>query len=293
MRSFIIGTDWWDDCDDAVAMRLLTKAHKRGDICIGGIVINACMEDSVRSLDGFLSLEGCDDIPIGIDLEATDYGGNPPYQKRLASHSTRYTSNQDAENCVRLYRKILACAKEPVEIVEIGFLQAFAALLESGADDISPQTGVELVRDKVAKCWVMAGKWTADGEKENNFCRNQRARAGSNLFCEKCPVPITFLGWEIGYNVITGQKLSPNDHLHQVLVDHGHPNGRSSWDPMLVLLALTGDTEKAGYTCIFGTASVDAQTGGNYFVCSRNGKHCYVVKKQENSYYENVINQMI
>ena len=293
MRSFIIGTDWWDDCDDAVAMRLLTKAHKRGDICIRGIVINACMEDSVRSLNGFLSLEGCGNIPVGIDLEATDFGGNPPYQKRLASHSTRYTSNQDAENCVRLYRKILANAKTPVEIIEIGFLQAFAALLESGADDISPQTGLELVRNKVAKCWVMAGKWTADGEKENNFCRNQRARAGSNLFCQKCPVPITFLGWEIGYNVITGGNLSPDDHLHQVLVDHGHPNGRSSWDPMLALLALIGDAEKAGYACVFGTASVDAQTGENYFVRSENGKHCYVVKKQENSYYEDMINQTI
>ena len=25
MRKFILGTDWWSDCDDAVAIRLLVK----------------------------------------------------------------------------------------------------------------------------------------------------------------------------------------------------------------------------------------------------------------------------
>mgnify|MGYP003296410011 CR=1 FL=1 len=29
---------------------------------------------------------------------------------------------------------------------------------------------MELVKEKVSKLWVMAGKWDADGEKENNFC---------------------------------------------------------------------------------------------------------------------------
>lgn len=293
MRNFIIGTDWWTDCDDAVALRILVKAHKSGDIRIAGIIINACMEDSVRSLDGFLHLEGCEDIPIGIDLRATDFGGNPPYQKRLAAYSSRYASNNDAEDCVKLYRKILANAKSPVEMVEIGYLQAFVALLESGTDDISPKTGMELVREKVSKCWVMAGKWDADGEKENNFCRNARSRSAGKVFCEKCPIPVTFLGWESGYDVITGGGLPLDDHLRKVLDDHGSSNGRSSWDPMLALLALIGDEEKAGYECVRGTASVDDETGRNHFVCAKDGKHAYVVKKQENSYYEKTINRII
>ena len=32
MRNFILGTDWWTDCDDVVAMRVITKAHKKGEI---------------------------------------------------------------------------------------------------------------------------------------------------------------------------------------------------------------------------------------------------------------------
>lgn len=40
MRNFILGTDWWTDCDDAVAVRILARAHKSGKICIKGIGVN-------------------------------------------------------------------------------------------------------------------------------------------------------------------------------------------------------------------------------------------------------------
>ncbi len=64
MKQFIIGTDWWSDCDDAVAMRILARAHIDKRIFVHGIAINACMEDSAASLDAFLKLEGVDDIPL-------------------------------------------------------------------------------------------------------------------------------------------------------------------------------------------------------------------------------------
>ena len=40
MRRFILGTDWWTDCDDAVALRLLTSFVKRGDAQLLGVAIN-------------------------------------------------------------------------------------------------------------------------------------------------------------------------------------------------------------------------------------------------------------
>ena len=55
MRTFILGTDWWTDCDDAVALRLLLRSVKAGKIRLAGIGINACMEHSVTSMDGFLA----------------------------------------------------------------------------------------------------------------------------------------------------------------------------------------------------------------------------------------------
>ena len=293
MKRILLGTDWWTDCDDAVALRVLSRFVREGKAQLLGISINACMPYSVASLKGFLMAEGIGDIPIGIDRSATDFGGTPPYQRRLAETYAPTVTNEDGEDAVRLYRRLLASACERIEIVEIGYLQVLAAVLKSGADDISPQSGLELVREHVSKMWVMAGKWDGDGERENNFCRNPRSRLAGKEFCELCPVPVTFLGWEIGYGVLTGGGLARSDHLHHVLADHGSPNGRHSWDPMLVHLALIGDEEQAGYGSMTGIASVDAETGANFFRPDPHDLHRYVIKKQEDAWYAGQIDHLL
>ena len=293
MRNFILGTDWWTDCDDVVALRLLARAHKTREINLLGIIINACMEHSVTSLEGFLNTEEVYDLPIAIDLDATDFGGNPPYQKRLSQFANNYHSNAEAEDAVKLYRTILASADSPIELIEIGYPQVLTALLRSKPDDISELDGVELVKNKVSKIWMMAGKWDKNPDKENNFARNERSREAANIFCDICPVPITFLGWEVGASVITGGYLEKNDPLYLALCDHGSCDGRSSWDPMLCLLALIGNEEKAEYSVVIGTASVDASTGENYFTVNSEGPHKYVVKQKEDTYYADAINKLI
>ena len=293
MRNFILGTDWWTDCDDVVALRLLARAHKTREINLLGIIINACMEHSVTSLEGFLNTEEVYDLPIAIDLNATDFGGNPPYQKRLSQFANNYHSNAEAEDAVKLYRTLLASADSPIELIEIGYPQVLTALLQSKPDDISKLDGVELVKNKVSKIWMMAGKWDKNPDKENNFARNERSREAANIFCDICPVPITFLGWEVGASVITGGYLEKNDPLYLALCDHGSCDGRSSWDPMLCLLALIGNEEKAEYSVVIGTASVDASTGENYFTVNSDGPHKYVVKQKEDTYYADAINKLI
>lgn len=294
MRSFILGTDWWSDCDDAVAVRILARAAKAGKIRLLGAVINACMEYSVASLKGFFLSEGIADLPIGIDLAATDYSGETLYQERVAKSFCPDVKNADAEDAVRLYRRLLAESEKKVEIIEIGFLQAVAALLKSGADDISEKSGVDLVREKVAKFWVMAGKWSADGEKEHNFCLNERSRLGGKEFLELCPVPVTFLGYEVGSTVISGDNLTDeNDVLRRLMEDYGTRIGRSSWDPMTVVMALIGDETAAGYLTVRGTASLNGETGQNYFEKDENGRHCFVIKAKPDQYYKEQINGLI
>ena len=293
MRKFILGTDWWTDCDDAVALRLLARAHKAGEIALLGIGINGCMEYSVTSLEGFLNTERVYDIPIGIDLEGTDFGGEPRYQKRLATHAEKYTNNGDAEDAVRLYRRLLAATDAPVEILEIGYPQVLSAVLLSEPDDLSPLTGIELVKQTVKKIWVMAGQWDIDGGVENNFARNARSRQAAHVLCERCPVPMTFLGFEVGVSVISGGCCGKDDPLGLVLIDHGSPNGRCSWDPMLCLLALVGDEAQAGYTLVRGRATVDPATGENRFIENENGPHAYVVKTREDAYYAKEIDRRI
>ncbi len=295
MRTFILGTDWWSDCDDVVALRLLCRKVQAGEICLAGVVINACMEHSVASVDGFLSEEGLFDVPLGIDLNGTDFEGADAtrYQTRLSRYATRYRRNEDAENAVRLYRRLLSAADEPLEIIEVGFLQVAAGLLLSEADDISPLSGTELVRKKVKKFWIMAGKWDEDNGKEHNFCNNARSRYGAHIFCECCPVPVTFLGFEVGLPVISGNTLKADDVLYHAMCDHGSPNGRNSWDPMTALLAVVGDETAAGYRSVVGTAAVSEVDGSNRFMPHSDGLHRYVVKTEPDVYYQNVINAII
>ena len=284
MRHFIAGTDWWTDCDDAVALRLLARAVKRGEIELDCVGINACMPYSFASLREFLRLEGLPDVPVGLDREATDYKGQPRYQERLAKQSGRPLQNDDAPDAAALYLETLRRAAEPVEIIEIGFSQVLVAALHRDP---------ALFAEKVAHMWMMAGKWDEPNGKEHNFAVTTRASRAAAAFCRDCPAPITFLGFETAFDVIVGGGLAQSDPLKQVLLDHGSPNGRSAWDPMLVRVALLGDPAAAGFACVTGTASVDPETGANHFCPAPNGRHRYLVKTRPNAYYENEIDRMI
>ena len=294
MRSFILGTDWGADCDDCVAVRVLCRMVKEGKAKLLGIGINCAKEHAYASMKAFLGKEGID-VPVGIDPRSHETDGwtwTENYQPRLAKLMPQL-SNKDAESAVRVYRRAIAEAEGKVEIMEIGFLQVLADFLRSGADDISPKTGYELCREKVEKIWSMAGRWDVDGGREFNIAWTPLSREGATYVVEKCPVPITFLGWEIGDSVITGDNLDHSDYLWQAMADHGYKEGRSSWDPMLVLLAIIGDEKEAGYAVVTGKARVDKETGKNYFRKNKNGKHKYVIKAKPDSYYQNAINEII
>lgn len=42
MRKFMLGTDWWPDCDDAVAVRLIIRAIKEKEKQIKRALLLQC-----------------------------------------------------------------------------------------------------------------------------------------------------------------------------------------------------------------------------------------------------------
>ncbi len=286
------GTDWWTDCDDLVALRVLLRAHKKGLIVLEGIGINSVMDYSAQSVDAFVFDEGLD-IKIGVDKSAYRKGLLCRYQKKLASFEHRINTNDECEQAYLMYRRILAESEKKIDITEVGFPQIIQQLMESKPDSISPLTGLELVEQKVNKIWMMAGRWDKPKGWEYNISSSSAARRAGNYICKNSPVPVTFLGFEVGARVITGNKLNKDDILKVGMVAHGSSKGRSSWDPMTVLLAIIGDAKKAGYTEVFGKANVSARTGMNSFTKADNGLHSYVVKTQPDEYYAKLINEII
>ncbi len=284
-RNIIVGTDWSSDCDDVVAMRLFCRAHQKGTIRLLGINIDDNIPMSVRSLSAFLTAEKID-VPIGFDRKAKRVCFHPRYQERMCTSPSKLTNNNQAEESVALYRRLIAGAEEPVEIVEIGYTQALAALLKSSPDRYSPLTGYELIQRKVKKFWLMAGKWDLPGQKEHNLTGTRATRRGGAYLLKHCPVPITLLGWEVGNTVLIGGNLPEGDMVRNAIIDYGCDPalGRDGWDPMLAHLAIVGDEKEAGYDVVKGKARLSALTGKNYFVAGP-GNHLYVVKRMPDQYY--------
>jgi len=290
-RNIILGTDWWTDCDDIAAVRILCRAHKRGLWTFRGAVLDACMPYSVPSLNAFLTSEGLGDLPIAVDSDASDFSGNlSPYQENMVkSLPHRMQRNEEAEPPVPFLKRILAdCPDGTAELIEIGFPQVWAALLKD------PE-GSDLVGRKVRRMWMMAGRWDNGGRGfEHNIANNARSREGAAYVLEHFPKPVVFLGWEDGADVISGgDPENDADPLVRAFRDHGSPRGRSSWDPMTVLLALAEDPEKAGYSIRRGWASADPATGENSFRYDETGPHAYVVRERPAAWYEEELSRWL
>ena len=284
MRTIILGTDWWTDCDDIAAVRIACRAHRKGFWNFAGAVIDACMPYSAASLNAFLMAEGRGEIPVALDRAGTDFTGHlSAYQKNLAERwPHRIASNDGAEEPLPMLKRLLGEAEDgTVELIEIGFPQVWAALIRD------PE-GMALVERRVRKMWMMAGRFDEGGVGvEHNIANNARSREAAAYLFAHFPKPITFLGWEIGHDVISGgDPENGDDPLVQAFRDHGSPRGRSSWDPMTILLALADDPERAGYSLRRGRVSVDPATGENRMTPDPDGPHVYVVREHPAVWYE-------
>lgn len=288
--SILHGTDWWTDCDDIAALRLLCRAHKKGLIRLECVGINSVMEYSAPSVSAFLDDCGVS-APIGVDRSAVRDGKNCRYQRFFAdNYPHTVKSNDVCEDAAKLYRRVLANLSGKAIITEVGFEQIIMQLLKSGPDEISPLTGIELVKEKVSAMYLMAGQWDGSCRPEYNLCAYPVCSEAGDHISRYAPVPLYYLGFEVGVDVITGAPVPDGDMLKQGFIVHGSGNGRSSWDPMTVMAAIIGDPETAGYRCVCGDASIDPKTGVSRLSPRAGGRHCVLVKTQDNGFYADMIN---
>ena len=252
----IFDTDWWTDCDDVAALDILLKAHKYGLIRLRAVGINSVMPYSAPSLKALCEQYGLDELPIGLDRKAERKGLLCLYQKKLASRCKPGFTNADCPDAYKLYRSALASLREKAVIVDVGFPQIIMELLQSPPDACSDLNGAELVKSKVSEIVLMGGRWDRKVGMEYNFCAYGLNREAAAYICEHCPVPLTFLGFEVGKDIVTGGKTVPG-LTGLAYAAHRSPEGKPSWDPMTALFAITGSAEKAGYRRIRGKASVN------------------------------------
>lgn len=249
--SIIFDTDIGPDYDDVGAITLL---HALGDSTECKIL--ATMASNRHSRIGavlsiFNTYFNRPDLPIGVVRgEAVNIGASQKWDSIIVErHPHLVKSNEETEDAVSLYRKILAVQPDQsVTIVAVGFLTNMANLLKSLPDKYSPLDGKALIKKKVAKLVCMAGRFDQEMEKFKEF-NVVRDAASSKLVFDQWNTPIIFSGFEIGVKILTGLPLiesqirnSPVKEVFEISIPKSPQdrNGRMSWDQTAILIAVRG-----------------------------------------------------
>lgn len=254
--SILLDTDVATDCDDAAALAALHTLADRDQATIEAVLVNNRGEHSVGAVAAINAYYDRSDVPLGaykgdaVGVEAAAYYAEVARDTATYGHSI--VTRDDARDAVDVYRETLAAVADspdgesavddgPTRIVSIGHLNNLHALLESGPDEHSSKSGVDLVESAVDQLVVMGGEFPA-GTEHNLAARG--AAAVSRETIERWPTPILFAGFEVGEAIETGRGLARAPPEHPVRrIYAGHPSDpletdRASWDQVAVLAAV-------------------------------------------------------
>lgn len=278
----IFDTDIGPDYDDVGALAILHALADQKECEILATIASNNYPNIVPVLDVINTYFGRPDLPVGIvrgkSLQL------PAWQKwdsvLVAKYPHTLRSNNEAEDAVTLYRKILAAQPDrSVTIVTVGFITNMANLLQSKPDKYSSLDGESLVKKKVNMLVSMAGAFPSG--KEFNV---ERDAASSKYAFEHWPTAVYFTGWEVGAKIFSGLPLiksttqdSPVKDAFAISIPKAKEdvNGRKSWDQTAVLMAVRGVDK---YFSLIpgkivcheaGTNTWDGKPGGQFYATEK------------------------
>jgi pyrimidine-specific ribonucleoside hydrolase len=244
----IFDSDMGPDYDDVGAITLLHAFADSGYARILATMASTKYDGVACVLNVFNTYFNKADIPVGVPkgnaLTLRDW--QHWTDTLIAKYPHKIKNNEDAEDAVELYRKILS--RQPahsVTIVTIGFLTNLEGLLQSKSDEYSSLDGKKLVTEKVKKLICMAGKFPEGYE----FNVDKDIHAAQFVFTN-WPTNIIFSGFEIGEKIKAGLPLinnpaiwnSPVKDVFRISMPMAKEDsaGRKSWDETAVLIAVKG-----------------------------------------------------
>lgn len=278
----ILDTDIDSDVDDVEALGMLHTLVDQKKINLLGVIVTSEDPYAPTCVDALNTWFGRPGLPIGFLKNQKELVHQPRYKytKEISQEFPhRLKSHEEAEDAVKLYRKLLSGSPDrSVYVVTIGHLSSWQQLLQSGPDQFSPLSGKELAEKKLAQWLCMGGLFPAG--KEANFYYPDPASTVYSL--QVWQKPVVFCGWEIGKQITTGgaylkSKLSANSPVYRAYELYNGFAGRPSWDQVAVFLLLEEskkyfDTVKTGY------CHVNAD-GTNEWRASPDSQHEYLIFK--------------
>ena len=249
--AIIFDTDIAPDYDDVGAMAMLHAFADRGEAKILATISSNSFETTVPTISVLNTYFNRPDIPVGIvkDTLPNKLCQQLWAQGIIAKYPHALSSNNDAMDAVKLYRKVLSAqADKSVTILTVGFFTNLAGLLKSKADEFSTLTGKELIIKKVKQLVSMAARLD-NGEKSGYEFNVFIDAAATKTVFENWPTPVILSGFEIGREILTGIRLVNNNDIKNspvkdafeiALKKDSNIIGRNSWDQTAVLVAVRG-----------------------------------------------------
>lgn len=297
----IFDTDIASDCDDAGALAMLHALANRGEVNLLAMVTSAGDRYSVGGVDVINTYYGRPNIPLGAykgsHMEYCSDNWQCPYNGVLTREFESDIKHRgQVEDAVTVYRRTLSTAPDnSVTVLTVGFLTNLAALLETGPDQYSELTGLELVRRKVKQLVTMGGVYPSGTGWNLN---HDGAVKYSRPVLEKWPTTIVFSGAEVGKTILTGKRLlqaetnsNPVRRAYDIWLKNVGRNLNASYDQTAVLFAVRGEEdlwEKIGP----GWNRVNAN-GSNSFRLSPDGRHYYLKKKKSDAELARIIEDLM
>ena len=294
----IFDTDMGPDYDDVGAITLLHAFADSGKTTILATMASNKYEGVAAVINLFNTYFHRPNIPIGVPRgRAVNQRDKQHWTDSILSkYPHAITRNDQAEDAVTLYRKVLASQPDhSVTIITVGFLTNLQGLLKSGPDNHSPLDGMQLVKQKVNQLVSMAGKFP-EGWEFNVFSDS----TASEYIFDHWPTKILLSGFEIGVKIKCGLPLIQNPNIqHSPVKDVFRISiplaaedslGRSSWDETAILIAIAG--YQPWYSTQTGMMHV-APNGSDSWEEAKTGRHTRIIEARPVAEVQQLINTLI
>lgn len=255
----ILDSDFGSSTDDLFALMMLNHYMDDGLVDLKGIVVDREGEKNAALVDIFNTYYGHPEVPIGLEHNGVK---NPrcfiPYNGicdlKDAQGTPLFKRTVDTSRCpegYKLYRQLLSQADDKsIVVVAIGFATTLAQLFESGADEYSPLSGVELFGKKVKSVYIQSGRFEA-GDSLSGY--NMRAASRqSAIFYDRLPKNVDLImspsnvGDQIDYlpkDVLVDLSYTEINPIKAVYTHYTCDTGQRMWDTNCLVQAVLGDAE--------------------------------------------------
>lgn len=298
----VFDTDMCGDYDDVGALAVLNALADSGECEILGVVSSSRGSPALGMSEIINTHYGRGNLPMGVcrDIGYVDpqEGVGGAFRSMIVSWkgAIRFPNSDSAPDANEIYRRALASSPDrSVTLCTVGFLTNIRRLLETPPDAISPLTGRELVARKATAWYVMGGTYP-----EGNECNFREDAESTRLALAASPVPIYFLDFNMGADVLTGVPVSRARETCGPVAEafvrgmkcFGETGkGRPSWDELTVLAAVRGWNRY--FDVRRGTMQIVNGKGDNRWTDDEKGNHYVLVEKTPKSELRRIVDELM